>query len=144
MPNNIRNWISRLSETCGAFSEAERAALVSIAMPTASSERVRLALRIVALKSRLDELAKRPECTSDTAMTEIAMTAVQDIAAPEPEPEPEPKPKALPMRQNKTRKASFSAVSLDDAAGLLSAFGSLAGPPSQEPATDESPGKDAN
>lgn len=140
MPNNIRNWISRLSETCGAFSEAERAALVSIAMPTASSERVRLALRIVALKSRLDELAKRPECTSDTAMTEIAMTAVKDIAAPEPEP----KPKALPMRQNKTRKASFSAVSLDDAAGLLSAFGSLAGPPSQEPATDESPGKDAN
>lgn len=142
MPNNIRNWISRLSETCGAFSEAERAALVSLAMPTASSERVRLALRIVALKSRLDDLAKRPECTSDTAMTEIAMTAVKDIAAPEPEPEP--KPKALPMRQNKTRKASFSAVSLDDAAGLLSAFGSLAGPPSQEPATDESLGKDAN
>lgn len=140
MPNNIRNWISRLSETCGAFSEAERATLVSLAMPTESSERVRLALKIVALKSRLDDLAKRPECTSDTAMTEIAMTAVQDIAAPEPEP----KPKALPMRQNKTRKASFSAVSLDDAAGLLSAFGSLAGPPSQEPATDESPRKDAN
>ncbi|MCC5964912.1 MAG: hypothetical protein JJU24_02135 [Natronohydrobacter sp.] len=139
MPNNIRNWISRLSETCGAFSEAERAALVSLAVPTESSERVRLALRIVALRSRLDDLAKRSECTSDTTMTEIAMTAVQDIAAPEPEPEP----KTLPIRQIKTRKASFSAVSLDDAAGLLSAFGSLAGPPSQEPATDESPRKEA-
>lgn len=136
MPNNIRNWISRLSETYRAFSESERAALDSAPIPMESSERVRLALRIVALKSRLDDLENRPAFISETVVKEMA--AAQDIAARANEPIQ----KILPERQKKTKKASFSAASLDDVAGLLNAFGGLAGPPSEQSAADENPRKE--
>lgn len=135
MPNKIRNWISRLSETGGKLSEADLSGLAENPQQLEASKRVRLALRIVALQARLDDLAKYPDVAYDAPMTEVGLTALPDDPAPAQEPEP----KTMPARPNKPKKKSFSAVSLDDAAGLLSAFGSLATSSDQEPPADEGP-----
>lgn len=133
MPNNARNWISRLSETCEKLSETEQRALEMITERPEISTRVRLALKIINLRSRVLRPVVLPSVPTATEATAIDL-ADQIVPVQPPEPFAEIPPP--PTRPKKPKKVSFSAVSLDDAAGLLSAFGTLA-EPSPSLQTDE-------
>lgn len=148
MPNDARNWISRLSRACRTYSPEQLASGCRLETPQMSA-RVKLALRIVAMRSELlatkPQALPRPEKTKTTPPTKTSprpAPTVTDMPADEPAeetaiPVPEIEP---PARPSKTKKASFSAVSLDDAAGLLSAFGALTDP--SEPTAPAQPAEE--
>jgi len=124
MPDDARNWISRLSDTCRQAYTAEQLAFGLELLPNGIPVRARLAMRIVALRSRLLQTRAQAVVLVETERPESPITKLADCEMPAPEPEAAAEIPAL--RSNKPKKANFSAVSLDDAAGLLSAFGSSA------------------
>lgn len=141
MQSPSRNWISTLSASAVDISPAQMARLRQRLAGEALPPRVALALRLVALRRALEGQAEPAPLKVVAPVNEpIAPAAPEDAATipevkPDPVPDPTPVPAALVETApeappvvappKKRKKASFSAVSLDDAAGLLSAFGGL-------------------
>ncbi len=127
MPKRPKSWIDSLKRRTATLSAAETEALRDLCGTGAVMGRGALALRIALLQA---DLARAP-----------VVTLPSPPPPPEPEPvitelpaPPEPPPAPKPVKAKK--KVSFGAISLDDAASLLSAFG---GAPA---ATDDSPPPD--
>ncbi len=126
MPKRPKSWVDSLKRRTATLSAAETETLRDLCGTGEIVGRGALALRIALLHA---DLARAP----------VAPRASPPPPPPEPEPDPviaelpaqpEPPPPPKPMKAKK--KVNFGAISLDDAASLLSAFG---GAPS---ATDDS------
>jgi hypothetical protein len=123
MPKTAKNWSQKVIDMCIALSDTQIEALHQH-LPAIPHKRVALALRIGAQRHRLIHgkaeivVAKEPEIAP---VLEEAAPVVVDIPEPPAPPAVTPRPK---------KKVSFSAVSLDDASSLLSAFGT---PPAEVP-----------
>lgn len=120
MQTDPRHWMKRLPNLCEPLTGQEIALLGE---NPGLERRVALALRITGQRAMLEttqkaEVAPQP----DIAGIVTPPLVTDDAAASEPAPE---ETEAVPKKR---RKASFSAVSLDDAASLLTAFGAAGEP----------------
>jgi hypothetical protein len=123
MPKTVKNWTQNVIDMCCALSDPQVEALQK-QLPAIPHKRVALALRIGAQRHRLRHgkaeiiVAQEPEIA---VVIEEPAPVVVEMTEPPAAPVAAPRPK---------KKVSFSAVSLDDASSLLSAFGA---PPPEAP-----------
>lgn len=124
MNRTTRGWIAQLAQMTKALSAADAVALQGRAGEPPLSGRVGLGLRIAL--SRRRAAGKPPAPATIIALAPVPAEPVTDAAETPPAEPPKP--------QRRAKKVSFSAVSLHDAASLLTAFGQTG---------DEAPGRPA-
>lgn len=132
MPFDTRNWVARLSRDCANLTAADLERLLFKAEAQGVPAHVRMGLRIVSLRHRLKLGAESDPLPHAAPDPDPAHGSQQMVQCPDAEEQKSTEQGSRSGR--KARKASFSSVSLDDAAGLLSAFGGLA---EEEPAAAE-------
>jgi hypothetical protein len=142
MPKRPKSWIDTLKRRAAALSATETEALRLRCESGAIAGRSALALRIALLNT---DLARPPVAQTPSAAPpppEPVPITPEPPEPPAPETPPPPPPPPSPPKPKK--KASFGAISLDDAASLLSAFGAAPAttddsPPADTPVPDPQP-----
>jgi hypothetical protein len=130
MSKIAKNWTQKVIDLCAPLSGTQVEELQQ-QLPSMTNKRVALALNIALHRRKLT--AEKAE--KNTQVEPLISLVTEQI--PEPVVE-EPQPPAPPVTAPRPRKkVNFSAVSLDDASSLLSAFGGMQ-TETPEPQTDKS------
>jgi len=136
MTQTAKGWIDRLAKACSPLTAEKTADMLADLPGQELDKRARLGLRIAllehllhakpaAVKPVVQEPAPQPD--PEPEIIDEAPAAPEPVpeepTLPEPSEEPVPDPTPPPAPKKKRKETKFSAVSLDDAAILLSAFG---------------------
>ncbi len=139
MTRTPKGWIARLSAVTTGLSRKESARLRDRLQDAPTDRRAALGLRIALLRQDLIRGSLPPAPAPEKApVVEILAPTVTTQSAPEPGLTLSVVEPAAPVpARSKKKKVNFAAVSLDDAASLLSAFGGSGDPPAGN--TQETP-----